>query len=869
MTIEGILIIIVAVLILVKLLQNKKHINKQLVFNKNLPKLSVIETGVYFSISILLGLLISNYIFGLILVNALVWTSYHLLLKKYNYNILSWLTLVIFWMNFYTSTIHYKDVPQPEIWYYTVLLIEISLIALLIYDAFGRRLKFLSALIIGIIISLITLLPMINIAYHHTVNSNRSTDVMDTGQIYALFQTDLLEAYDFIRDYFNVEYIILTLVSLVLMLIAVYVQVFVKRKKISANVFYTLIVSLLLFINLNIWELPAFPKLILRSFEDYKTELEKFRKELKKRDLGTVEIPASKKEENELYVFVIGESLNKNHMSLYGYVRNTTPRLKRLYNDSLILRFDRAFSSHTHTVPVLSKALTEANLQNNKEYYTSASILNVLKSAGFETYWLSNQVRYGGWDNAITALSESADHHYFINSNIGTITNTQFHDGRLINKLEDIIEKGIEKNTVIFVHLMGNHGYYERRYPEDFKKYRSRLDKGVFGNNKFPEMSINHYDNSVFYNDYVVDKALKAFNSSDKAAAFMYFADHSEEVLRHLQHNSGNFTFSMTQIPMILSFSDQYKTRYQNKYRYLKHRTKSIYSTDLFYDLMVGLTGINTQHYDARYDLSNEDFKLEEKDCYTLDGKRKYTSSDNRYFVRANNIYLLDSLAQLNRVLAHRVNTTGNLAEVNFNGLGFETDLIFKEKEGKAFFEVGHDASAMSGMPVDSLLSNIENSSLPKIWFDIKNLSSDNLDAIAEDLLRLDQDFGIKSNTIIESGAKIPELSKLSELGFHTSYYLPTWLKDADKNQLQKEAEAIARQIKTQKIQAVSFDIALYPFVKIHLEKLIDKAIVYHAWDLSLRFEDFDLIDKLKQKEYYSDQRVRTILIQYHSDFGL
>ena len=59
------------------------------------------------------------------------------------------------------------------------------------------------------------------------------------------------------------------------------------------------------------------------------------------------------------------------------------------------LLFDHAFSCHTHTVPVLTYALTAKNQYNNQLLENAVSIIEMAQSAGYKTVWLSNQVRYG------------------------------------------------------------------------------------------------------------------------------------------------------------------------------------------------------------------------------------------------------------------------------------------------------------------------------------------------------------------------------------------------------------------------------------------------------------------------------------------
>ena len=47
-----------------------------------------------------------------------------------------------------------------------------------------------------------------------------------------------------------------------------------------------------------------------------------------------------------------------------------------------------------------------------------------------------------------------------------------------------------------------------------------------------------------------------------------YFSDHSEDVVRFLSHNSGNFTYEMSDIPLIFWFSEEYRRK--------NHKVKSL-----------------------------------------------------------------------------------------------------------------------------------------------------------------------------------------------------------------------------------------------------------------------------------------------------
>lgn len=53
-------------------------------------------------------------------------------------------------------------------------------------------------------------------------------------------------------------------------------------------------------------------------------------------------------------------------MQLYGYTRETTPNLQKLYDNGEILKLDNVFSNHVLTMSTLSLALTEAYTGSSK-----------------------------------------------------------------------------------------------------------------------------------------------------------------------------------------------------------------------------------------------------------------------------------------------------------------------------------------------------------------------------------------------------------------------------------------------------------------------------------------------------------------------
>ena len=99
-------------------------------------------------------------------------------------------------------------------------------------------------------------------------------------------------------------------------------------------------------------------------------------------------------------------------MNCYGYKESNTPFQTELKKNNNSIFFNNAFSNHTHTVPVLSYALTTKNQYNNKDLAVRdiVSLVDVARySLGYHTVWLSNQNKIGVWENPLSAIAESSD----------------------------------------------------------------------------------------------------------------------------------------------------------------------------------------------------------------------------------------------------------------------------------------------------------------------------------------------------------------------------------------------------------------------------------------------------------------------------
>lgn len=258
-------------------------------------------------------------------------------------------------------------------------------------------------------------------------------------------------------------------------------------------------------------------------------------------------------------VLVIGESTNRYHMGLYGYHRNTTPNLSAMKDELFI--FDNIFASRPNTIESLEQVLSFADENNPNLYKTQQSLLGLMKQAGYKIYWISNQQTLTGRNTMLTSFSQLADEQIYLNNT--RRQNSFSFDEKVLEPYEKIIDTEQADKKLIIVHLLGTHMSYKYRYPDNFKQFDSKDDIQRDLSDEKKE-TINHYDNAVLYNDFIVSSLLKKLKAANQESLLIYFSDHGDDVYDSPPYNTlGRIesapTVPMYAIPFILWTSDQWK----------------------------------------------------------------------------------------------------------------------------------------------------------------------------------------------------------------------------------------------------------------------------------------------------------------------
>jgi len=149
-----------------------------------------------------------------------------------------------------------------------------------------------------------------------------------------------------------------------------------------------------------------------------------------------------------VFVILLGESATTCHLSLYGYHRQTSPRMDARGSELDV--FTDVVTPDTHTYGVMQKALTFANHQHPEYYKTKASVVELFNAAGFDSWWIANNPILDKWGASYGVIAEEADH--LIDLSVSGKT-----DEVVINSFQNILADSSATNKVIFIHLMGNH----------------------------------------------------------------------------------------------------------------------------------------------------------------------------------------------------------------------------------------------------------------------------------------------------------------------------------------------------------------------------------------------------------------------------
>ena len=229
----------------------------------------------------------------------------------------------------------------------------------------------------------------------------------------------------------------------------------------------------------------------------------------------------------ENIVILIGESVRKQNMSLYGYQRDTTP-IEASEKENMLL-YQNAYSPAAITNISVPIVLSNLDISNYKKELRKLSdnIVNTANHLNYNTFWYSTQ----GGAQGITAIASFAKNKKFLNG----------YDEAVIPYLKDALKDASPKKLIV-LHINGSHPYACDKYPPKEAVWEGGIDEC--------------YDNSIRYTDKIIGQIFELLKN--KNSALVYFSDHGQikenEIYKHGDYREA------VQVPYFVWFSPSIKT---------------------------------------------------------------------------------------------------------------------------------------------------------------------------------------------------------------------------------------------------------------------------------------------------------------------
>ncbi|WMW08299.1 phosphoethanolamine transferase CptA [Pseudomonas entomophila] len=354
---------------------------------------------------------------------------------------------------------------------------------------------------------------------------------------------------------------------------------------------------------------PAVPWQLVVGYRQYRQQLDNMQELL---DQNAALPPLQGLKDNNgdtprTLVLVLGESTTREHMHLYGYNRDTTPNLDALAaSDKGLTVFRNVVSPRPYTIEVMQQILTFGDEEHPDRFLTDPSLINLMKQAGYKTFWITNQQTMTKRNTMLTTFSQQTDEPVYLNNQRNQ--NASQYDDVVLPPFEKALQDPAPKKLII-VHLLGTHMDYRYRYPAQYEHFKDNQGAPTALSPDQVE-TYNFYDNAVRYNDFVVSSLIKRYSASTPNGFLLYLSDHGEDVYSSGNHdrlgrNEGDPTRPMYTIPFLLWTSPSWQASHP---RDLQAAAARPYSSAHLIHTLSDLAGLSYDLYEPAKSVVNDQF---------------------------------------------------------------------------------------------------------------------------------------------------------------------------------------------------------------------------------------------------------------------
>ena len=306
----------------------------------------------------------------------------------------------------------------------------------------------------------------------------------------------------------------------------------------------------------------------------------------------------------KLMVLVVGETARAESFSLNGYRKNTNPELSQ---QTGLINFSQVSSCGTATavsVPCMFSGMKRVDYDEQLASHREG-LLDIAKRAGYKVTWIDNNSGCKGTCNRVEqfVIPETLKQKW--------CQDGECKDGILVDALQAYL-KTIPVNDIeprlIVLHQMGSHGpAYYKRTPAEFKKFKPECATNAI-QGCTPNELINAYDNTILYTDHILSQVIDTLKAqTNYRTGFWYLSDHGESTGEHGMYLHGApYAIAPTQqthVPMMMWFSDEWKSVASTQVNCLTQQSASSLSQDNLFPSLLSLLGVQTQVIDQKLNM--------------------------------------------------------------------------------------------------------------------------------------------------------------------------------------------------------------------------------------------------------------------------
>jgi lipid A ethanolaminephosphotransferase len=297
---------------------------------------------------------------------------------------------------------------------------------------------------------------------------------------------------------------------------------------------------------------------------------------------------------HELVIVVVGETARADRFSLNGYQRETNPQLAK----ENVVSFSNVSSCGTSTgvsVPCMFSNLGRKGYDKNKAL-SQENVLDVLADNGIEVLWRDNNSNSKG-------VATRLKYEDFQSPTLNPVCEGECRDIGMLSGLDEYIASKKDKDMMIVLHQMGNHGpEYYRRYPKEFAHFQPMCMTGELQNCTKEEID-NSYDNAILYTDYFLSEVIKFLKKydGDYETAMLYVSDHGESLGEHgVYLHAAPYMMApeaQTHVPAILWLGEHFDYQLQ---QVIPYQDYPLSHDDLFCSIMIAYELGSTSCYEKQ-----------------------------------------------------------------------------------------------------------------------------------------------------------------------------------------------------------------------------------------------------------------------------